>query len=107
MNCGLRIEWRVAPGPPSLRLPPRAGAGRLYKQTQFAPAGQAGTVRGWSQACETNPISKSGLAGAGGDYAKQDAHDKSRGVTEFTINRYFVWIYAFFELARPSRMVIL
>jgi len=42
MNCGLRIEEGVAAGPPSLRLPSRAGADRLYKQTQFAPAGTRG-----------------------------------------------------------------
>jgi hypothetical protein len=32
MKCGLK---RVAAGPPSLRLPPPACAGRLYKQSQF------------------------------------------------------------------------
>jgi len=42
MNCGLRIEDKVAVGPPSLRLPSGTGAGRLYKQTQFSSAGQAG-----------------------------------------------------------------
>jgi hypothetical protein len=72
----LRIEDRVAAGPPSLR-PPRAHAGRLYKQTQFGPAwagpgsrwtkdakqsqtwadwGIWGTARGWSLLCETKPI---------------------------------------------------
>jgi hypothetical protein len=33
MNCGWRIEESCS-GPPGLRLPPQACAGRLYKQTQ-------------------------------------------------------------------------
>jgi hypothetical protein len=40
----LRIEEGVATGPPSLRLPSRAGAGRVYKQTQCAPARGKGQV---------------------------------------------------------------
>jgi hypothetical protein len=69
---GWRIEWRVAAEPPSLRLPPCAGAGRLYKQTQFGAAPPPGgcedakhaqfAATSWKagppggEECETNPI---------------------------------------------------
>jgi len=58
-------------GTPAAGLPPRACAGRLYKQTQFRPVAAGLAVqtnpicprwrgrrgRRWSQSCQTNPIS--------------------------------------------------
>ncbi len=76
-DFGFRIEDRVAVGPPSLPLPSRASAGRLYKQTQSASAGQAGGAVAEADHAKQTQFPRRGT-GAGGTIMRNKANSPPR-----------------------------
>jgi hypothetical protein len=98
----LRIGHQLAAGHP-LGPSARACASRLYEQSQLPPEG----VRRGRPTHEEPAGYRAKQTQFGTELCETDAHDKSRGVTGFAINRYCVWIYAIFGVDRPGTWFIL
>ena len=58
-------------------LPPRACAGRLYKQTQFAPAGWAGEAVAGAYCAKQTQLPEAGHRGGVGRGGLREAHSSS------------------------------
>jgi hypothetical protein len=74
-DCGSRIGHGVAAGRLPFGLLPRTRAGQSRKTNPICPrTGRQG--RGWSESCETKPISPDGQGRCQGERAKQTQFDR-------------------------------